>query len=238
MHGTHTPSSTGCTAKLRIPLRSTLRTFAPVMLLRWVLRTVTRPEDPVMLTPVMAPVIQNVVLLSLHESERSKAILHAPRRRRGRGAHGQGGELLLAKSRVSRAPPTRAEAPGLVARLPALEDDQEHSRGRRTGTRRPEMLRAERDSAGELQRALGRGGAGGAEAGVRQADQRGAATHGHTLPGTGSRRRKPSMCAGNSRARKQHKQQHVLAGRPPQNQRQTRKQPARRGRQCWGGAHL
>ena len=160
-----------------------------------------------MLTPVMAPVIQNVVLLSLHESERSKAILHAPRRRRGRGAHGQGGELLLAKSRVSRAPPTRAEAPGLVARLPALEDDQEHSRGRRTGTRRPEMLRAERDSAGELQRALGRGGAGGAEAGVRQADQRGAATHGHTLPGTGSRRRKPSMCAGNSRARKQGRPQ-------------------------------
>lgn len=32
---------------------------------------------------------------------------------------------------------------------------------------------------------------------MRQADQRGAATHGRTLPGTGSRRRKPSMCAGN-----------------------------------------
>ena len=102
---------------------------------------------------------------TLHESERSKAILLAPRRRRGRGAHGQGGELLLAKSRVSRAPPTRAVAPGLVARLPALEDDQDHSRGRRTGTRRPEMLRAETDRAGELQHALGRA----AQAAQRQA---------------------------------------------------------------------
>ena len=44
---------------------------------------------------------------------------------------------------VSRAPPTRAVAPGLVPRLPALEEAQEHSRGRRTGTRRREMLRAE-----------------------------------------------------------------------------------------------
>ena len=43
---------------------------------------------------------------------------------------------------------------------------------------------------------IGQGGTGGAGAGVRQADQRGAATHGRTLPGTGSRRRKPSMCAG------------------------------------------
>ena len=70
---------------------------------------------------------------------------------------------LLAKSSVSRAPPTRAVAPGLVARLPALEDDQEHSRGRRTGTRRPEMLRAETDRAGELQRALGRAAQAGQE---------------------------------------------------------------------------
>ena len=54
------------------------------------------------------------------------------------------GELLAAKPCVSRAPPTRAVAPGLVPRLPALEEEQAHRRGRQTGTRRREMLRAEK----------------------------------------------------------------------------------------------
>ena len=70
---------------------------------------------------------------------------------------------LLANLCVSRAPPTRAVAPGLVPRLPALEEEQEHRRGRQTGTRRPEMLRAETDRAGELQRALGRAAQAGQE---------------------------------------------------------------------------
>ena len=63
---------------------------------------------------------------------RETAIADASRRQCGRDAHVQEGELLVAKPCVSRAPPTRAVAPGLVPRLPALVDDQEVRRACQT----------------------------------------------------------------------------------------------------------
>ena len=74
---------------------------------------------------------------------------------------------------------------------------------------------------------------------MRQAGEGNTGMHGHKLPGTSNRLEQARHAGKQTRARKQHKQQHVLAGRPPQNQRQTRKQPkARRGVQWWGGAYI
>ena len=79
--------------------------------------------------------------------------------------------------------------------------------------------------------------AGRAGAGVRQADQRGAPTHGRRLPGTGSRRRKPSMCAG-IRAHASRAGSSVFLHRvAAAGQRHTRKQPARQGVQ-WVGRRV
>ena len=84
---------------------------------------------------------------------------------------------------------------------------------------------------------IGQGGTGGAGAGVRQADQRGAATHGRTLPGTGSRRRKPSMCAG-IRAHASRAGSSALAHCGGRMQRHMLQRCARRRAGGAGGAYL
>ena len=98
---------------------------------------------------------------------------------------------------VSRAPPTRAVAPGLV-RLPALEDDQERRRGCRTGT---PNLRADA-YAGEPQRRRGRSRRA-ASRSARCGDARAhAARHWQSQAQAQHVRRQ-------SRARKQGRQQHT-----------------------------
>ena len=71
----------------------------------------------------------------------SRAAVRARARGRRRGRRRQ----YPARSHkvcVGGAPPTRAVAPGFSTAVPKLEDDWEHRRSRRTGTRRPEKLRA------------------------------------------------------------------------------------------------